>query len=249
MIQDSSEFLKPVAHHLRQQVAPQANHLDQDAKALCEAMIQLGEMQLLGLQVPQEWGGQGLDELTFRQFQELVSRYSGALAFLQTQHQSAAAMLATSTNTGLKQQYLADVTQGKVRVGVGLSHLRRQGPPAVEAIAVDEGFHLRGEVPWVTGFGCFQHFVIGALLPDGQTVFGWVPLTETHQPAGGRLTSVKRYHWPLWPQPTRLKCYFKGGPYLNHRYWPSSPPVGCKPKTNAMSCTTVFLPSAVPKRA
>jgi len=31
-------------------------------------------------------------------FQELVARYSGALAFLQTQHQSAAAMLVQSQN-------------------------------------------------------------------------------------------------------------------------------------------------------
>ena len=100
-------------------------------------------------------------------------------------------MLAASANTDLKHQYLTDMTQGTIRVGVGFSQLRRPGPPAVEAMVHDQGYQLQGEVPWVTGFGCFQHFVVGAQLSDGQAVFGLVPLMETQHPSGGTLTISK----------------------------------------------------------
>ena len=59
MREDSAAFLSSVEQYLRQQVAPQANRLDQDAQALSEAMMGLGDRQLLGLRVPQTWGGAG----------------------------------------------------------------------------------------------------------------------------------------------------------------------------------------------
>jgi hypothetical protein len=34
-------------------------------------------------------------------------------------------------------------------------------------------------VPWVTGFGLFQEFIVAAVLPDGGAVFGLVPFVET----------------------------------------------------------------------
>ena len=103
MNKDSSILLTQVEDYLRQQVAPKACQLDQDPQALCQAMVELGKLQLLGLRVSQRWGGQGIDKLTYLRFQELVSRYSGSLAFLQTQHQSAASMLAASRNEELKE--------------------------------------------------------------------------------------------------------------------------------------------------
>jgi len=47
-------------------------------------------------------------------------------------------------------------------------------------------------VPWVTGFGLFQEFIVAAALPDGQAVFGVVPFVE-YQDALGALLSVSRW--------------------------------------------------------
>jgi len=44
-------------------------------------------------------------------------------------------------------------------------------------------------VPWVTGFGLFQEFIVAAALPDGQAVFGVVPFVETYQDALGAIFS------------------------------------------------------------
>ncbi|MBW4577000.1 MAG: acyl-CoA/acyl-ACP dehydrogenase [Aphanothece sp. CMT-3BRIN-NPC111] len=173
--------------YLREFVAPKAVAIDSNPDALKDALKGLGDRSLLALRVPEAWGGSGVSEETFFSFQEMVARYSGALAFLQTQHQSAAGMLVQSHNDTLKRQYLPYMSSGQVLVGVGFSQLRRQGTPPVKAVPVEGGYQLEGEVPWVTGWGFFQAFIVGAALPDGGGVFGIVPFEKTSQEAGGAI--------------------------------------------------------------
>ena len=176
-------LLGQIEVYLREFVAPQAEVIDRHPEALYSALKGLGEHGHLALRVPQIWGGAGMSDITYRCFQELVARYSGALAFLQTQHQSAGSMLAQSANAALKQAYLPRMGRGEALVGIGFSQLRRQ-PPPVKAIAVAGGYQLDGAVPWVTGFEFFQAFVVAGVLPDGQAVFGLVPFVDTQQDAG-----------------------------------------------------------------
>ena len=172
--------------YLQESVSPHAATIDTETEALQKALFGLGELGLLALRVPSPWGGDASQE-TFYIFQELVARYSGALAFLQTQHQSAAAMLAQSQNELLKQEYLPLLSNGLL-VGVGFSHLRRGGKPVIAAVPVTGGYKLEGYVPWVTGFGLFQEFIVAAVLPDAQVVFGVVPFEETDQDELGAIT-------------------------------------------------------------
>jgi alkylation response protein AidB-like acyl-CoA dehydrogenase len=184
---DQQALLDLAESYLRESVAPVASEIDENPLALKEALQGMGNRSLLALRVPKSWGGAEVSEETYRRFQQLVPRYSGALAFLQTQHQSAAEMLTNSENESLKRQYLPYMGTGQVLVGVGFSQLRRQGDPPVKAIPVEGGYQLEGEVPWVTGFGFFQDFIVGAALPDGRAVYGMVPFIETFQDAGGAI--------------------------------------------------------------
>jgi alkylation response protein AidB-like acyl-CoA dehydrogenase len=99
-------LLELTKSYLQESVAPHATAIDSDSDALKNALMGMGELGLLALRVPSRWGGSEVSEQTFHTFQELVARYSGALAFLQTQHQSAAAMLVQSQNEVLKREYL-----------------------------------------------------------------------------------------------------------------------------------------------
>ncbi len=74
--------------HLLKEVVPKANEIDSNPNALLHALRGLGKLDLLALQVPRRWGGKEVSQQTLLRFQELVARYSGALAFLQTQHQN-----------------------------------------------------------------------------------------------------------------------------------------------------------------
>lgn len=170
--------------YLLTEVAPSANEIDTNPDVLLKALKGLGNLGLLGLRVPQKWGGYGVSDATFASFQELVARYSGALAFLQTQHQSAAGMLVQSDNTALQQAYLPYMSHGDVLLGVGFSHIRRLGNPTTVAIPVAGGYQIDGFVPWVTGWNLFSEFIVAATLPDGGAVFGIVPFVETQATQG-----------------------------------------------------------------
>ena len=161
-------------HLLQTVIAPQAAQLDRDPKALHRAFRQLGEHNLLGLKACQSWGGQDWDSKSIYQFTEQLARYSGALVFLQSQHQRCVQELSNSDNLGLKQKYLRDAIAGKVGLGVGFSHLRRAQQP-VRAEKTPGGYVFNGTVPWITGYGIFQHWMLAALLPDGRSVFVLAP--------------------------------------------------------------------------
>ncbi|UBF24617.1 acyl-CoA/acyl-ACP dehydrogenase [Kovacikia minuta CCNUW1] len=184
---ESNQALLAIAETLLQQkIAPFAAVIDNDPEALRSALQELGNASLLGLRIPQHWGGAEVDGITFRFFQEIVARCSGALAFLQAQHQSAGSLLARSENEALKQQYLPYMNSGQALVGISFAHLRRT-PSPIKAIAVPGGYQLNGQAPWVTGAGCFQTFIVAAVLPNEQVVYGMVPFQSTRQETGGAI--------------------------------------------------------------
>jgi len=186
----SASPLEQLEQYLQGQIAPSAAEIDQQAAALAEGFAGLGARSLLTLRVAPDVGGQGLTALDYWQAQRLLARYSGSLAFLQTQHQSAASFIANGDNEPLKQAYLSAMAQGQRGVGVGFSHLRRQGAPCLRATAIGSGYVLNGQIPWATGWGFFQDLVVGAALESGRSLLCVIPFQNSGSKAlgKGRLT-------------------------------------------------------------
>ena len=178
----TSPSLDTIEAWLKADIAPQAEVIDQNSQALFQAFHQLGDRNLLALRLSSKEGGHHWTLKQDSQFQILLSSYSGALAFLATQHQSATRMIAASSNTRFIKAYLPSLISGEVGCGVGFSHLRRAGAPMVSAREVSNGYQLSGTVPWVTGYQCFAGFICGAILHDGQILMGWVPLSSEIEP-------------------------------------------------------------------
>ncbi|MBW4551669.1 MAG: acyl-CoA/acyl-ACP dehydrogenase [Aphanocapsa sp. GSE-SYN-MK-11-07L] len=172
---------------LKTTIVPQANSLDADPYALATAMAGLAQLGVFGLRVPAQWDGLAVSNTAFSLVQEQITRHSGALAFLQVQAQSAIAMLLKSKNAALQKTYLPRLSQGEVFWGVGFSHLRRPGSPLLQALPVKDGYELTGQIPWLTGAGCFEAAIAAAVLPEGQAVFGRIPLANAQQAAGGTI--------------------------------------------------------------
>lgn len=164
--------------YLRTEVAPKAQEIDRDPSMLRKALNGLCERNLMALKRPALYGGPALQEENFRRFQEECARASGALAFLQTQHQSAGSMILRSENEALREEYLTKMGNGEKLVGIGFSQLRRSGPPMMRAEETKGGYVLNGNVPWVTGWDFYPEFLVGATLPSGEALFGIVPLQE-----------------------------------------------------------------------
>lgn len=169
------------------QINIDANQLDRDSVALREALKYLGKNSLLALQVPQSLGGAGFSKLDYGLWQIAIARYSGALAFLQTQHQSAGLFFTSSHNQTLQQAYLPYMATGEKLVGVGFSQLRRPGKPLVIAKATETGYLISGTIPWITGGNIFTDFILGGILADGRELYAVVPLRNVRQPTGGKI--------------------------------------------------------------
>lgn len=188
---DEHHLLDIATSYLKSAVFPKSAVIDCDPHALQNALNGLGMLGLLALQIPASWSGLAATAETYYNFQQLVARYSGALAFVQTQHQSAAGMLVQSQNQSLQQEYLPYLSNGNILLGVGFSHLRRRGEAIVRATPVDGGYQLNGTVPWITGFGIFQEFIVAATLPDDRAVFGLVPFVNSDCCDAGTITFSK----------------------------------------------------------
>ncbi len=134
---------------------------------------------LLGLRISTEFGGQGLSDIEFRLAQEKIAAASGALAFLQTQHQSGCNFVQSSSNSILKAELLQNLATGVQRIGIAFSQLRKPESPPLTATICENGYRLNGTAPWITGYGIFDSICIAAVLPDGSSVWGVIPFTNS----------------------------------------------------------------------
>ncbi len=171
----ASPFLTSALEFLVMEVKPKAQAIDQDPEVLRVAMNELYRRGLMAAKVPITLGGAGLSDPEFRIFQEELARHSGTLAFLSTQHQSAASMIARGDNEELAQSVVPQMGRGGERIGIGFSQLRRPGPPMLRAAGVEGGYRIDGTVPWATGFSFYERVLIGAALDDGQSLFALAP--------------------------------------------------------------------------
>jgi len=178
IVQKDLVHLEAAEAFLLDSLRPKAQQMDQDLTALTQGLDELGVRGWLGLRVPEEYGGFGFEDSAFRRFQEACSRCSGALAFLQTQHQSACGFLAKSENDDLKTRTLPMLATAERTAGIAFSQLRRTGNPLLTAKPAAHGYLLNGKAPWITGWGIFDFCVTAATLSRGDTIFAWHRLEE-----------------------------------------------------------------------
>ena len=133
--------------------ASQAARWDHDDAIPPSAIAKLAEMGLLGMSIPEEWGGLGYDARTVVMVIEEIARVSAALAIMVAVHNSVGAYPIYAFGTDeQKKRFLPALTSGKV----GAFSLSEPGSgsdaSALTTTARLEGDHyvLNGEKNWVT---------------------------------------------------------------------------------------------------
>jgi alkylation response protein AidB-like acyl-CoA dehydrogenase len=96
------------------EIAPGASARDEEACFPSELIPRLADLGLFGINIPQEYGGAGLDALGATIIIEEVARFDGALALIVASHNSLCAghILSFGSETQ-KQQYLPPLASGK----------------------------------------------------------------------------------------------------------------------------------------
>ncbi|MGK7939250.1 MAG: acyl-CoA dehydrogenase family protein [Crocosphaera sp.] len=180
-IERNNIFLEKVEAYLKDFVVANASEIDQSTDALKTALQGLIKYSLPSVRIPKSWGGLELDRENFYLFQQLLSQYSGALAFLQLQHQGAIRDIINSKNEALKEKYINQVINDNQLIGQGFSQLRRREKKMIIATSVEGGYEINGHVPWITGYNFFEVFILGANLENGQEIRGIVPFNSTNE--------------------------------------------------------------------
>jgi alkylation response protein AidB-like acyl-CoA dehydrogenase len=137
----------------RSEFAPQAAKWDRDDAVPPSAIAKLAEIGLLGMNIPEEWGGLGYDSRTVSMVIDEIARVSASLAIMVSVHNSVGAYPIYAFGTDeQRRRYLPRLTSG----AVGAFSLSEPGSgsdaSALTTTARREGDHyvFNGEKNWVT---------------------------------------------------------------------------------------------------
>ena len=134
---------------------------------------------LFGVSAPAAYGGSDQPSGVIREIVEVLSGADASTWFVWTQHHTPVRTLVRGANDALRDRWLPRLAAGTSLAGVAYTHIRRPGPPAVRARRTDGGWHIDGDLAWLTSWGLAEVFLVGAVDGD-DLVWLLVPLATTN---------------------------------------------------------------------
>lgn len=163
-----------IAQLAQQELAPIVQDIDCKGVYPEKFMLELGKIGGYQSVGDVAEGGNGLGLATQIGAIREVGKVCGATAFSVWCQSACAWYLHQAPNTSVKQRYLADVLQGKVLAGTGMSntvkHLAGIEQHALQAERVEGGYRVNGVLPWVSNLGDTHIWANTAMLADGSYV-------------------------------------------------------------------------------
>ena len=149
----------------------------------------LAEAGLYGLAGPAKYGGAGVDIRTASDVRERLAGGCLTTTFVWVQHTTPVLELTTSSYADLRDALLAEMCAGRLRAGIALGGLH-QGSAGLKAEPVEGGWLVRGEAPYVTGWGLIDVLLIAALTPDDKAVRALIDAVEGPNLASKRIRLI-----------------------------------------------------------
>lgn len=138
---------------VEREINPHANQIDRDSYMPATVIRKLAEQGWLGAAIPTEWGGSGLDTISFGLLHEEIGRGCSSLRSMLTVHQMVAhAILKWGTNRQ-RECWLPKLSNGQVLAAFALSE-PNVGSDAqhveTSAASAEESYVLNGRKKWIT---------------------------------------------------------------------------------------------------
>ena len=120
---EEQQFLHDTLHDfVAKEVKPKARHVDETGEFPWDTIHKLGAMGMLGLNIPEAYGGAGADELSVAIFLEELGRGCGSTGLISEAHLClASAAINLFGSEAQKQRYLTPLARGKVLGALGLT--------------------------------------------------------------------------------------------------------------------------------
>ena len=149
---EEQELLRDAfAQFAREKVAPDAARWDAEDETPVELMPELGEMGILGIFVPEQYGGVGLGHTERVMALEEIARYSAGLAMMVFTHQLGMAAILDYGTEEQKSRYLPDMCAGTRICGLAVTE-----PGGGSDVAGQKTTALLEDGQWVVnGRKCF----------------------------------------------------------------------------------------------
>jgi short-chain 2-methylacyl-CoA dehydrogenase len=111
-----------VREFAEQRVAPVAEELDRESRFPYDLVAELAELGLMGMTIPEEYGGAGTDTLSYAIAVEELTRIDSSVAITVAAHHSLGSLpIYYFGNDEQKQQWLPDLAAGKKLAAFGLT--------------------------------------------------------------------------------------------------------------------------------
>ncbi len=155
-----------VRQFMEAEVRPVVRQNDREERFPAEALRKLAEMGCCGLLVPEEWGGAGMDSISYVLMLEEVARVDAALATILSVTNSAATMpLLSFGNDAQKKKYLTRLARGEWIGAFCLTEPQAgSDAAAIQCRAERDGgaYRLNGTKSWVSNGGSAGVYIIFA---------------------------------------------------------------------------------------
>ncbi|MBM4429240.1 MAG: acyl-CoA dehydrogenase, partial [Chloroflexi bacterium] len=167
--QEQQMMRKMVREFAEQEIGPLVQEMETSGQFPWEVLRKMGSLGLLGLPIPEEYGGAGADTVTYAIAVEEVSRVCGSVGITMAAHTSLGIYPIYRFGTEQqKQKYLPHLASGGGLAGFGLTEPEAGSDAgAIKTAAVSEGdqWVINGQKIFITS-GSIADVVIIAALTD-----------------------------------------------------------------------------------
>jgi len=173
------EIVRTAREFAANELAPRVAEWDRTGHFPRDAVDQLGALGFLGMLVPEEWGGSGLDTVTYLLAIEEIARVDPSLAVSMSVHNSLPSRMILEHGTDeLRERYLRPMAEGRLLGAFALSEADAgSDPSSLRCRAERDGdrYVLHGTKAWVTNGGTADVVVVmartGGTGADGVSAF------------------------------------------------------------------------------
>ncbi len=137
-----------------EQIAPHAAEWEEMAHFPRDVFTAMGKLGLMGMTVPAEWGGSGLDYVTYAMALEEIAVADGAVAIVMSGHNSVGCMPILEFGTlAQKERYLRALAQGEILCAFALTEAKGgsdAGALTTRAVRDGDGYVINGSKQFIT---------------------------------------------------------------------------------------------------
>ena len=185
---EEHKMIRDMAREFAQkEIAPVAAHFDETGEFPYETVKKMGAQGFMGIEVPEEYGGQGLDTIAYVLAMEEIAKADVAHSTIMSVHNSlfAHGLIKFGTEEQ-KQKYLAPIARGE-KIGAYSLTEPMSGSDAgtMKSRAVRNGDHyvINGVKSWVTSGPVADYMVLFTMTDPGKKHRGVTAfIIDAHQP-------------------------------------------------------------------